>query len=809
MSNCIVTININNKELKVNLKDSSPSVLIDQDFIEALREQPELVSTLVDNLREMSLNTGLKSITLKDLQSDGIQANCTLQYLRENPKYSEITFPDGNANILLVKKLVLGGTSISGRIINSNGEEIFVTNGSESDLKKLASFLKVRNKIRDQGMNLSEDSPHYPELKEILELKNAKLKKKLDSIEDLILDYIYNKKSYAGLSLKNGKSIISVLEPFIRNIQKWETPSIFDDPFITDINLQKANFGYSTKEKINTSFIHYDVLFKLLKKYYQPLLDAFNINSKNFKETEKNKDFLEIFTKYDNNSVDIVKDSNNLLEAIIKYTFSTEPEFDFSFYKTSKKGIFLKQGYTPISEKYGIAYDTIQEMKRTSYKGYFIYEQTLTNNHKRVFASRGTLTEENKSKPYKSVEEAQQEIDKILAKQFLRKNSLIEFKYRDSAIDENGKTIWDNSLPKETIESTVYFPVGTIVESINIPINKKTNIRGDEQALLNKANIKSFQELINSWTINNKHKEYILQNLDTPEKIITFIYKINEILGVEDRSKSKQMADIAKSIVTANKNYYYIEKRYSTGSTYTYKVIPTELDSMSKPDTPKNLPVITWMGAISQALNNQFGIQVNLLTSEEVSSQMKNVADPNLDKAFIYNGQVYINTTIASTEDLLHEHVHLILGILKSNPNLRANYERLLNQVISTKQGNTMLAKLSENYSGLSQMDLREEVFAKLFSNYLRQDITIQTKQVFEAAEEDIKEVTKTIFNTNISSIADFYGKTTLSIFKKFNSDVAKMLSSNNIDFNSTVESRQISNWVSKQINDGNIKEEC
>jgi hypothetical protein len=36
MSNCIVTINVNGKDLKVNLKNSSPSIFIDEDLINAL-----------------------------------------------------------------------------------------------------------------------------------------------------------------------------------------------------------------------------------------------------------------------------------------------------------------------------------------------------------------------------------------------------------------------------------------------------------------------------------------------------------------------------------------------------------------------------------------------------------------------------------------------------------------------------------------------------------------------------------------------------------------------------------------------------
>lgn len=786
MSNCIVTINVNGKDLKVNLKNSSPSIFIDEDLINAL--STDQINTIVDGIRIQSINTGLKSVKLKDLQKDGIQANCSLQYLRDNPKYWRIQFPEGNANILLIKNLVLGGKPISGRIINSNGEEIFITNGTEDDIEKLSNFLKIRNSIRNYGLNLSDESPYYTDLNELKELK------KLSSIEDVLLDYLDNKKKYLGIGLKSGQSALVVLESVTRGIKNWNIPNIFDDQFITNVNWSIYTFDNKS------SFIHYDSFYKLLKQYHKSLLDALGITSLDkFKAYGKNKEFKDAFIAYDKDSESLISEAKNGIEAIINYTFSTEPEFNYSFVKVSKKGIFLKSEYTPISQKYSIAYNTIQEMKRSSYRGYFIYERTLANKHKQVFISRGTLNENGNNKPFKSVKDAQTSIDTMLSKQFLRKNSLIEFKYRDSVKDDKGETIYDDSLPRESVKSTVYFKQGSIVESIDIPINSKTNIRGEEQALFQKSTIKDFQALVNTWNISNKAKKKILE-LDTPEKVVTFIYKMNELLGTEERTNSKVMSSIVDTIEAAGHNYYYIEHTQNADNSYIYSIIPTTLDSMSTADAPPNLPVITWMSAIAEALKTQFNVEVNLLTSEQIKEQ--NLADPNTDKAFIRDGQVYVNTTIASTTDLLHEYVHLILGVLKSNPELRANYERLLNAVALTEKGKKELNRLRERYSDHSEMDLREEVFAKLFSKYIRGDISINTPKIFD----EVKEATKTIFNTNINDIKDFYNQ---SIFSGFRKDISRLLANKDIDFGITGESRKVSNWVSKQIKDGNITEQC
>lgn len=815
MSKCVITVSVNGQELKMNLKDSSPSVLIDESFIQALKDNPDVLNAMIDGIKNESINTGLNKISLKDLQKEGIQANCTLSYLRESPEFSDIYFPEGNANILLVNKLVLGGKSIYGRSINSNGEEVFIVKGNKNDVQKLSNFLKIRNTIRDYGLNISEDSPYYQDLKEMLQVIKNK-KEDVNNIEDMLIDYVSNKKDYSGIFLKSGKSGIQVAESFLRNLRDYDVPNSFEDQFVTDFNFRKF---YKGNGEI---FISNRDLYNILEQYHQPLLSSLKITSQKSFNTLEQYDLNEIvntLTKYlidnglnENEVNEMFNKVKNGYDAILRVVLSTEPDFSFKYSYNTKKGITLKQQYTPISEKYGIAYDTIQNMSSESYRGYNIYTETLPNKRKRYFLSRGTLVEQSLSNTFNSKKSAQEAVDKALSKQHLRKNSLIEFKFRNHSIDSDGNSNWDNSLPSEIITSSANFLPGQIIESINIPIDKNTNINGNEQYLLSKNayTLQSFNKLIQSWSIDDNIKNQIISKMNTPEKAVTYIYKVNELLGVDNRTDSEKLLNIADTINNSDINYYYIEnKKYLGTNGWEYKIIPTEKNQIQEYKKQQTAPISLWMEAISTALNNQFGIPIHLLTSEEVSKQLSNVADPNIDKAFIYNGEVYVNTSIASTNDLLHEHVHLILGVLKSNPELRNNYEKLLNLVLNTDEGKFTLNKLQDRYQGLSQMDLAEEVFAKLFSNYVRRHTTIQTDQVFNASESQLKQITKSIFNTNIGDIKDFYGKSLISIFGKFNKEVAKMLQSPELDFGSTKNSRKISRWISDQVSKGEIIEKC
>lgn len=815
MSKCVITVNVNGQELKMNLKDSSPSVLIDESFIQALKDNPDVLNAMIDGIKNESINTGLNKISLKDLQKEGIQANCTLSYLRESPEFSDIYFPEGNANILLVNKLVLGGKSIYGRSINSNGEEVFIVKGNKNDVQKLSNFLKIRNTIRDYGLNISEDSPYYQDLKEMLQVIKNK-KEDVNNIEDMLIDYVSNKKDYSGIFLKSGKSGIQVAESFLRNLRDYDVPNSFEDQFVTDFNFRKFYKGNGG------IFISNRDLYNILEQYHQPLLSSLKITSQKGFNTLEQYDLNEIvntLTKYlidnglnENEATEMLSKVKNGYDAILRVVLSTEPDFSFKYSYNTKKGITLKQQYTPISEKYGIAYDTIQNMSSESYRGYNIYTETLPNKRKRYFLSRGTLVEQSLSNTFNSKKSVQEAVDKALSKQHLRKNSLIEFKFRNHSIDSDGNSNWDNSLPSEIITSPANFLPGQIIESINIPIDKNTNINGNEQYLLSKNayTLQSFNKLIYNWPIDDTIKNQIISEINTPEKAVTYIYKVNELLGVDNRTDTKELLNIADAINNSDINYYYIESRkYLKNKGWEYKIIPTEKNQIQEYKKQQTAPISLWMEAISTALNNQFGVPIHLLTSEEVSKQLSNVADPNIDKAFIYNGEVYVNTSIASTNDLLHEHIHLILGVLKSNPELRNNYEKLLNLVLNTDEGRFTLNKLQDRYQGLSQMDLAEEVFAKLFSNYVRRHTTMQTDQVFNASENQLKQITKSIFNTNIGDIKDFYGKSLISIFGKFNKEVAKMLQSPDLDFGSTKNSRKISRWISDQVSKGEIIEKC
>nr|DAT77701.1 MAG TPA: hypothetical protein [Caudoviricetes sp.] len=63
-----------------------------------------------------------------------------------------------------------------------------------------------------------------------------------------------------------------------------------------------------------------------------------------------------------------------------------------------------------------------------------------------------------------------------------------------------------------------------------------------------------------------------------------------------------------------------------------------------------------------------------MLTSSEIVEKYPDI-DVNTTKAFVRDSEIFINTTLAEVTDPLHEFTHIILGVLKANPELSKNYE--------------------------------------------------------------------------------------------------------------------------------------
>lgn len=812
---CKVIFNINGTPVELEHDFDSAGPLIDQDILTVLEENPDKLTEIAQLLYDTSLNwRNIKNVSLTSLRNmNGLVGNCTIDFLMQQPAFSGITFLDTSANVLLLNNVSIGKTNIKGRIINSQGQELFVIGNDREDVIKLASFLNTRKHLQESELLIDPNSVYREQMEQIMQQRN----KKSDPVKDyseLLLDFIYNKSKYHGIYIDN-KSAISILSNIYKNIKDWTLPTSYNDPFINDLNtdlvsLASLNKSNNTNKFKGDYFVSYDRLYDLIKNYHPNVLKALEVTSlKKFKEL-LNKNVTDI-----EEQLRTVVDIEDSVPASILHTlFNSEPDFTYVFSRLSKNGVILHHEYETLESKYGIGYDTISSMDiiEDNYRGYKIYRQ-IVNDKPRFFISRGYLTEQNNSNSFDTQEEASTYIDNSLNFQNLNKNSLIEFKLQNSTTNDNGEIVYENSINLNSITTGISFTEGQVIEVLDVPISKSTIIVPKEVSVLSKR-LSDFQKLVRSWDIEEGLKQNIISSMNTPEKAVTFIYKVNEQLG-DNRENTERINEIYEQISNAKVKYYYIDKKTIGKDKFTYRVIPTTPNDVVnyQKSIGKNIPIVTWMGIMRETLQSQFpGLKINLLPAtyiKELQICKDGLVDPNTDKAFIYNGQIYVNTTIAKSTDLLHEYVHIILGCLKTNPDLVSNYEQLMRLVADSTEGKKLSDVLRLSYPNISEIDLMEEIFAKLFSDWVRGRVTPGAKKVFNATEKEISDITESVFNTKIGDLREFYTNNVISIFTKFNKEVAKLLQDTQIDYNQIGLGRKYSNYISQQIKEGKIQEEC
>lgn len=210
---------------------------------------------------------------------------------------------------------------------------------------------------------------------------------------------------------------------------------------------------------------------------------------------------------------------------------------------------------------------------------------------------------------------------------------------------------------------------------------------------------------------------------------------------------------------------------------------------------------------VTDKLRNLYGIQINLVTTEELKSeQFKGViANPHLTKGFILDGQIYINADTASLDTPIHELLHMFLGGIKySNPTL---YFKLVSSVEQLP--------LYPHYLETGTMtrgDLNEELFVEEFAKYivrrpslfdsidakdldtLQYDINRVLDSFFMGEASFQKSDVRNTFTKSIQALADQYGSDILNI--KDSIDSARL-------------HRQLANEKSDLLNNGELEEIC
>lgn len=768
---CDIVFKVGNKEIRINNTNITSQDNSIEKVAMVLMENQKEWNDLQQAVRSAQTQE-MKYITAEDIERDGLMGNISLDSLIS--EYKQVQWPenvtDFSMNILLVNNLKYNGKRTYGRVLDKYGNELFILQNNQPSIQKFANYLKVRNLIESYTEEDEELTQIINGLKELWKGEAPK------SVKELLLDYQNDSLRYQDIVL-NGTDVFGVLKDTLRGLQEYTEQRIYNDEFVNAIVSRISRRG-------NTASINKKTFLDLLENLHPEVLEK-------VKQTTG-------LTK-----TQILKDDQVLTDIIQQYFLETESELNYDLQEVTSKKIIFSSVPKTIENRYGFTYNTIKDLvfpaNPATYKGYNIYQYN-DNGTIRYLYDRNILTTKSYSRLVDTYEQAITNIDrKIKITDKLLNNSEIDFKLTPI-----------NGQRSNYFFTKKYYTEGSLVKSLDININIPSGkpLPDEEMQLIQEKYLQNFYDHIKKILPEDTYNR-ALEVIDDTEKAVTFLYILRQNLGWSNDFQPaaiQQINEILDKIRDAKYKYYYIEKRVGpVQGGYYIRVIPTEAKVELDPVYNRPSPIITQINDIVDTLNKKFGINATVLTANEVKDMG---IDNESAKAFIKDGKIYINGALATSSDVVHEYTHLFLGILKAK-NFDV-YQHLLERVMSSndKRVRSTIIELRRIYPNLSRVDFGEEVFVKLFSDFLSGK---NQSAIFKEAKSVLDHDLRNIFNLATPSDFDkIYSRNMYQMFNQFSTDIGNLArTSSDLNFNAGAIYRKAANWIEDKISKGELTEKC
>lgn len=793
-----------------------------------LQKDQNIKSLLRDKLK---YETSTIQVSKEDFENKGIVHNSIVKVLVDKYSYLDWDNVDQSTKILAVNKFAYFGESMSNQIIKQYNhgklEKIFIIDPRNPEqVEQLNSYLVAQSKLNNQTEEIQE-LINTSDLKLIIEQLKESVKRA--GIEDfkfnpkneveLIQDFMDNKLLFQKLTYKVNdrlRSVNSELNRILRALEgKREFSTTYLDIFANEI------VSRSKYDKVrNSSKIPSYSFFEALQIKLQDLKSKEKPSENETILIEEIQKFLSLQNKE-------FQDYKNIVDLLIK---SSDDEFSYALDSYNKGILYFKNVPRVLEQTYkDFTYKSIEVLKPSGepYKGYTIY---ISPNGE-YYYSRHILTTKSYGRKYKSRQECIDKIDNIIKLSPINQQSLIELKTRGE-------------------QSVVYLPnkflPGQIIKSLNIKFSKGIRLNKTEYDLIYNSGINNSNTLNKFYNYilgitDSESKEYLSNQLkkviDTAEKVVCFIYMLNEQEGDDRKPLTfNKIQSIISEIQKKENDYEYFVVE-EVGDTFTQLIKPgikiyntTSLDKQKNiQNTPKKvrkhvltqiqpaeinnsiishdketgrlLPTIRLLKDLANKIQNKLGVTVHVETQSDLETLFESWGQKFTEdiKGFVRNGEIYINSSNASVSDLFHEYSHIMLGVLKAKN--YDNYVDLVNIVANSKDAKYIRKSLLEKYSNLAQQDLNEEVFAEMFGQY------ISGKNFEEFLDGTLKSIKQAVDN-NLKSIFgkqkltdDFYNTSVKNIFSQFGYDLSILMKEGNgLELQPGNTYRQASTWIEGQI---------
>lgn len=216
---------------------------------------------------------------------------------------------------------------------------------------------------------------------------------------------------------------------------------------------------------------------------------------------------------------------------------------------------------------------------------------------------------------------------------------------------------------------------------------------------------------------------------------------------------------------------------------------------------------------ITQSLEKMaktMGINIKAMSIEGMKHEgiLDQIPDAAQASAFIFNGDVYVNTDLATVDSQVHELMHILLGSMRfKNPELYA-------KLIQTAENLPNFSDIAMNYPNRTKSDLLEEVFVEEFSKYLAGSESEFSKLDNDTLYQISYNITRTLdsilMGDNTTAALDnetLYNNSLLEIGKIVNSST--MSNTRQGFLEDALVHRVMANVKQELFENGDLREEC
>lgn len=548
------------------------------------------------------------------------------------------------------------------------------------------------------------------------------------------IDSLYSVLEIAGKNLPSkeefSKMSLEDLETFLHEIFK-------EDPKLLRARIKNFKQGSTTIKQQEEKSV--SILNKDLEKDWQEIKDQSGDKLQAFKTELKNnpEKVLNYFKNFykkgfvDSEGVKHTDLDFKIVDGKIKISYLKAGDI-----KTVTKAgeITLYFPWASIGDLYNFNYDTkylFSPVKKQDdpeldqdgmYKGAYIYEYYDEPTHSTHYAiSRHIISPESYMHTYPTLSAAKAKIDSWQNTQNLNTWGLFTIK------QVKGR-------PRKVKLECGNLNEGQIITTLDIEL---PNIQIKYLPQLFKDAING--NLINFYNIFKEIPE--ITALDTPEKAAAFIFKFYEVLNLSERKNiAEGNIHSLQYIITTNLNVTSrLIKEINSAESVSYKIeelkgnIATlallqdngnnvQVEGTYAEDKPVNVTTIANMESAVKYFNDKFNLSIQTMTqSELLEFDEKNNLGLNTKlnaggiRAFIYNGQIYINSSNANLSDLFHEISHIFLGMLKIK--YPEAYTNLINSYVKTKDFVRIFNSIDTVYKNFSNQDKIEETVVDIIAH--------------------------------------------------------------------------------------------